>query len=115
MKRGGKIFGHRWHSPTWRYIEPNKDAQADALRLEEWLTSPRRRAAEQGYDHFDLSREGAEDAGREIADSHIVAEELNKKYGLDLTWRDVRFLRDSQQRDQMPMPEPAETGAADVG
>jgi len=54
-------FSHEWHPPTWRYIEPLKDAEADALRLEKGLSSPRRIHAERGVDWDDLFVEMVDD------------------------------------------------------
>lgn len=93
VKYGKLAFSHAWRPPTWRYIEPAKDATADVIRLRNHLISPRRRSAEQGFDNDELQTEIVADNGGLIEKAHLEAERLKKKYpGLDCTWRDVAML-----------------------
>ena len=80
LKLGEKMFWHRWNPPTWRYIEPNKDAAADDTRLTRGLISRRRRAAEQGYDNEELDAEIIADNGALIEAALKEAQRLMKKF-----------------------------------
>ena len=89
---GGNFYRNRWHTPTWPYVEPMKDAKADALRRNEHLISASRQMAERGFDWDDVSVEIAHDNGQLIAHAMEVAAELNKAVadgGERITWRDV--------------------------
>lgn len=89
---GEAIFGHEWHLPTWPYIEPNKDASADDLRLSRCLTSRRRIQAERGRDEADVAKEIVADNGELIRLAKKEAEKLNKEFPDDdakITWQHV--------------------------
>ncbi len=82
---GSDFFRHVWHPPTWPYIEPFKDAKADALRLAENLISPRRIMAERGYTYDDISQEIVDDR------SLLIERAVKKaaKMPADVSWRDI--------------------------
>lgn len=85
-----KLFNHKWNPPTWRYIEPSKDAKADELRLDKNLISNRRRAAEQGMDWDELRKECVDDRVQLFEYAQERAVELQKKHkDMDVTWRDL--------------------------
>jgi len=91
--RGVDVFAHRWHPPSWRYIEPLKDASANLLRGRNAQTSQRRLAAEQSLDWDDLTREIVEDHALLIGRAQEKANELNSRYpGLNVTWRELACL-----------------------
>jgi lambda family phage portal protein len=94
--RGVDVFGHRWHAPTWPYIEPVQDAMGDVVQERNLLNSHRRLLAARGLDSDDITTEIVEDRAQFIQKAHEMAEQLNKQFGLDLTWRDIA---------QWPMPE----------
>jgi len=92
-KHGNAIFGHTWNPPTWQYIEPLKDIQANTLEAASSGTSRRRQAARRGDDWDELVPEIAEDNGKLIEAAYLKADALNKQYPeLKLTWRDVISL-----------------------
>ena len=106
LKLGEKMFWHRWNPPAWRYIEPNKDAMADSVIVSEWLNSQQRLFADRGHDYQEVVRELASGNGLEIELCIEEAIRLNKKFGgrdevgvSPINWRDIRYLRDSSQRD----------------
>jgi len=80
LKLGEKMFWHRWNPPTWKYIEPNKDAAADDTRLSRGLISRRRRSAEQGYDGEELDVEIVDDNYALIELATKKALKHNEKY-----------------------------------
>ncbi|MGA2032309.1 MAG: phage portal protein [Thermoguttaceae bacterium] len=90
---GREYYRHRWHKPTWAYIQPLQDAGADLLRLRNGLISPRRRAAERGVEYGQLVREICHDNARMIRRAQKTAELLNQKYPkLNVTWREIASL-----------------------
>lgn len=92
-------FHHVWNNPSWPYIDPNKDAQADILRLRGGLTSPRRLHAERDGEDVDrISRETVEDNQYRIRLAKQAAKELNAEFPDDqpVHWRELIAL---------PMPE----------
>lgn len=78
-KHGPAIFAHAWNPPTWSYIEPHKDIQANALELATHQTSPRRQRARQGEDFADLVPEIVADAGTLLEAAEAKAQELNQR------------------------------------
>ncbi len=107
---GDKIYRHKWNAPNWAYIDASKDANADALRLEKGLISPRRWAAERGCDYEELADEIIQDNAYKIEHAAEKAKELNDEYGLNLTWRDILNPDNPQANGvpQTPPPQPAE-------
>jgi hypothetical protein len=89
-------FYHVWHAQELPYIQPVDDATADILQAKGLLSSPRRLAASRGIDFDDLTAEIVADHGQRIELAHAKAEDLNKRLGLNLTWRDIL---------QWPLPE----------
>lgn len=71
------VYGHKWNPPSWPYIEPLKDAQADLLRVRNTLISPRRLHAERGRDWQDVYREIIEDNKEAIVAAKNAANEIN--------------------------------------
>ena len=87
------IFGHEWNCPTWKYVEPVKDAQGDTIRLQNSLTSPRRLHGEHTQDWEDIATESIEDNAFAIVTAKKQAAAINKKYPTNpLTWRDLISL-----------------------
>jgi capsid protein len=94
-KLGPQIFGHTWNPPTWAYIEPLKDVQADVLESASSNTSRRRQKARRGEDWNEIAPEIPADNGKLIEAAHLKAIELNERHGktgLQLTWRDLVSL-----------------------
>lgn len=104
-RSGVKLFGHEWNPPSWAYIEPNKDATADKLRLDNNLTSPRRRAAERGLDWDDLTTETVEDRAQLIEKAIDRARRTKEKYPeAEVTWRDYAFGQPAAPPQPKPIP-----------
>jgi capsid protein len=77
---GPAIFRHRWNAQSYGYIEPLKDAAADALRLDKLLTSPRRVWAEKGADWFTGVDEIVEDHSYAIEQAVLARRRLIDRY-----------------------------------
>ena len=90
-------YGHRWNVPSWPYIEPKKDAEADAVRLDNRLISPRRLHGERGRDYEDVAAEIVEDNVLMIGLAAAGAQQLNAKFpDAKVDWREVASFKDSQ-------------------
>jgi lambda family phage portal protein len=87
-----QLIRHRWHAPTWPYIDPHKDAAADVVRRENILESPRSIAGERGREWPDIVAETIEDNGTLIEAAIARAEQLRERFpGVAIDWRDVLF------------------------
>ncbi|MFZ5833017.1 MAG: phage portal protein [Planctomycetota bacterium] len=92
-RQGINPFAHKWIAPTWPYIQPLQDAQADLLRRRNGLTSGRRWAAERNMNYDDLTTEIVEDNAQMIERAWQKAEDLKKRCpGIEVTWREVACL-----------------------
>lgn len=93
-KLGRKFYAHRWNSPTWQYIEPLKDAQADLLRVRNALISPRRMHAENGCEWDDIAEEIVADNVMAIGLARKAAQVLNAQFPDEdpVHWREVISL-----------------------
>lgn len=91
---GNKIFGHKWNTPRWPYIEPTKDATGDTIRLSGNLASPRLVHADRGGNWFQNIDETVEDYGYAVRKAMQEAGKINaemSKFGLDdpVAWREL--------------------------
>lgn len=82
---GPAFFLHRWNPPAWDYIEPAKDATADATKLDRHLSSPRRVYARRGMDWDDVAREIVEDRGA------LIELALQRAAAINATWPDAKL------------------------
>lgn len=89
---GPKFFNHAWTTPKWPYIQPLQDAQADALRLEKRLTSPRRMHAEHGQDYDDINDETIADNKRAIMGAITASEEVFEAKKVRVHWREFLHI-----------------------
>jgi capsid protein len=81
---------HTWKRPGFPYIEPFKDAQADALQQEKFLNSPRRIMGNKCLEYEEVITEAVEDRMLLIRLAHEKAAELQGKFpDSDITWRDI--------------------------
>ena len=94
QQEGISIFGHRWNAPTWQYIDPVADAQGDALRIQNALTSPRRLHAEGGRDWEEIADEIVSDMSYAITQAKRKAAEINAAFNdnAPVHWRELISL-----------------------
>lgn len=83
------VTRHVVHFPEWTFLDPQKEATADNLRLVGNLASHRQVWAERGRDFDDGKREIAEDRAGLVLALHEKAEELVSKGVEGVTWRDL--------------------------
>jgi len=88
------LFSHKWNLPGYAYIEPTKDAQGEALRLSNSLTSPRRLHAERGVEWSELAEEIVSDNAEAISAAKRVAAAMNREDGdtQPVHWRELISL-----------------------
>jgi len=93
-KPGINPYRCRWHTQSWPYIEPLKDAQADLLRMRNGLISPRRLHAERGRIWEDLVPEIIADNRMAIEQAKTAAIEINQQFddGEPVSWRELIAL-----------------------
>lgn len=77
---GINIFGHKWNTPRWGYIDPVGDAQGDQLRLQITQTSRRRLHAEHGDEWEQIVDEQVEDSAYAIEKALARADAINAQY-----------------------------------
>lgn len=84
------IYRHRWNCPAWKYIEPHKDAQADALIIREALTSRRRIYQERGMDWDEVAPEIVADNALIITTALAAHQKIATAYpDADVDWREL--------------------------
>lgn len=84
------VLRHRFQPPRWKYIEPLKDAQADALQQKERLSSPRRIHAEKGADYEEVAGEIVEDRALVVELAIRRAETFNQQHpDARVDWREL--------------------------
>lgn len=89
---GARYFDHRWNTPNWPYIQPKQDAEADAYRVAQRLTSPRRLHNERGQDVEEVLAETIADNSAAIRAAIREAEAITKELKTTVNWREVLFL-----------------------
>jgi capsid protein len=92
-KLGEKFLAHGWNLPGYPYIQPEIEAMADLVRLAHTLISPRRWAAERGFDWNELVAETVQDRTLAVRAALAEAQTINGEYGLEgaqaVSWRDI--------------------------
>ena len=84
-----KWMEHIWKIPSFAYIEPNKDALADATQSHNFLSSLRRIMANRGNEWDEICTEIIADRGQLIIKAMELEVELKSKFDVDVTWRDI--------------------------
>lgn len=100
-------FGALWNPPRWNYIDPLKDANADATVIKNRLNSPRGVLASRGLDIDRIHRETVSDQTRYIRLCIEASESIKSEYpGEGVTWRDIAQLDATALPDGVPMTLP---------
>lgn len=114
------IFRHAWQVPGFPYVDPKVEAEADKIRLQNVLISPRRLHAEQGNDWDVIYKEQVEDYSKAIDYAQTKADELNKKHKdmeIPINWRDILNMDhpagSTRQVKETNEPPPAPGGGGD--
>jgi len=105
-----KAFRHLWHPPTWPYIQPLQDANADAIKLSTLLSSPRRVAADRGLEFNDVVDETVADNKRAILAAIKAAQEIKTETQVDVHYRELlnrdlyKGWQQIESEDDKPQP-----------
>lgn len=104
------VLSHRWNPPSWPYIEPLKDRQANKVALETNQTSPRRQRSCEGEDWEEIAEEIPLDRGLLIRNAIREAEAINQEFtSASVDWREVAGF------DLKGKPQPAAQERKPVG
>lgn len=79
-KLGPAIFAHDWHAPTWPYIQPLQDVQADMAEAAAGLNSRRRIMARNGLDVDEVDKEILTENYRVIRRAKQLTAKLNTEF-----------------------------------
>lgn len=99
---------HRWNAPGWAYIEPEKDAKADAFQAGRYLNSQRRIQAARGRDWQEIYREAIDDVAEAIEYAHAKAESMGID---DVTWQTLYLPPGIAENVQYNNPQQAKAEA----
>lgn len=107
---------HQWNRPAWPYIDPQVDAAADLIRVQNGLISPRRLHAERGRDWEEIASETVLDNAYAIRAAKKAAREINAEFPDDPTpvvWRELIALPlpAGQSVSLVPVPQAAAPAA----
>lgn len=83
------FFTHRWNVPRWPYIQPLQDAQADAMRVEKLLISPRRKHAELGQEYDEVMAETVADNALAIRSAIGEQQKIKSETGVVVDWHEL--------------------------
>jgi lambda family phage portal protein len=98
-KRSGiDVFGHGWGFPAWPYIDPQKDAAADLLRVRNGLASHRQLCHERGDDWGELSHN--------IVDDNFVAIQYAVKRAREMNAGSTDASEKVHWRELISLPTP---------
>src|SRR5690606_39420188 len=90
------FFKHKWHPPSWSYVEPLKDASADLLRMRNGLCAPSDLFAERGKDWDQHIEQTIADNMLAIRAAKKAALEINNdpelRDGAPVHWRECLSL-----------------------
>ncbi len=111
------VFRHHWGMPSWPYVQPLHDAQAQALKLSTGQASMSSWARENGIDFEDHADEIVRDWKYAIRAAKAAAAEINTEFddGNPVHWRDLLNLampRGLTLSGQLPVEEREEVANA---
>lgn len=102
--QSGEIFRNTWRGKGFPYIDPQKDAVADKIQLENMLESPRQIYAQRGRDVDEVRRETIEDNAKTINDAIEAAKSIQSQTGEKVTWREILNPRFVEKAPAAPSP-----------
>jgi hypothetical protein len=98
------LFRHAFIPPSWEYLDPLKDAQADSQIIDRGLDTRRAILGKRGLNIEEVDRDLINDNQSTIIFAIVGAEQLKKKYpDTDVTWRD---MLNPFQRETVPLGQP---------
>lgn len=106
-RAGEKLYRHKWNGRRFPYVEPKTDAEADKVRLDNLLISPRDLAAERGDSWEDIVAETVADRGMLLRSAIEEAKAIEAETGVPVGWRDLLNLSTPQGMQAVASPAPA--------
>ncbi len=107
-----------WHPPSWPYIEPMKDAQADAFQISNLLNSPRRIYAKRSLQYDTVIQEIVSDNTDAIMLAKQAAQQINTRFPDDphqVSWQEVLTIPQTGDISQSrSMTEDSSDGSTDA-
>lgn len=104
-REGIHIFGHKWHPPTWSYIEPEKDVKGDTLQLEGLQNSPRGVLNARGREFETVIDETVADYSYAIREALKAARSINDEFPeAEVGWREIIRLPTATKPAAAPAP-----------
>jgi capsid protein len=91
IAKHGQHGFYTWHQPTWPYINPMEDRQADLIAVANYQEAPSTNAARNGRDYRSEMRKGIADRGMAIEMAMAEADRLNslRKGQPEVSWREL--------------------------
>ena len=77
LEKGRQWF--KWHHPTWPYVNPLDDRNADLVAVSNYQEAPSTNMARNGLEFDRETKRGIEDRARAIEWAFLAADELNQK------------------------------------
>jgi capsid protein len=96
---GSAFFKSKWHLPTWPYIDPSKDADADLTRVRNCLASMTHVQGENSADWDEVFPQIIDERGNAIEAAIERANKINQKYNL-------QGAEKVSRRELLPLPQP---------
>lgn len=95
---GPAYFRHEWKAPAWQYIEPQKDALADAAILHTGMGPRRRLMANRGISYDEEMPALLAELEWELRQTMLIAARLNEEFkgqniGAPIDWREAAQAR----------------------
>lgn len=122
-RKAGKTW-YTWHAPSWPYVNPMEDVQANLISVANYQEAPSTNAARNGRDYDREMQRGIEDRGRSIEWAMVEAKRLNERFpdaDPPVRWTDLYTplqpkhvtlsISDKRDDSQMAQPAPAKTPA----
>lgn len=112
-KLGREAFlRHEFRTPSWTYIQPLQDAQANDVRLKGRQVSPRKLAAEIGTEHETVIDHIVEDNAYTIRKAVEAAKKIQTDTGVAVDWHELLYIPISEKSSPAPgAPAPGAAGA----
>ena len=88
LEASGDLLKHKWTGRRFPYVEPKTDAEADKIRLDNLLISPRDLAAERGDTWEDVVEETVADRSLLVRTAIHECQSIEADTGVAVGWRD---------------------------
>lgn len=106
------IFSHHWGRPSWPYINPKEDAEADKIKADNLQASPSMLQSERGRDWIDVVEEAVRDNSLAITRALEEVEKIRNQFpDADVNWRELLTLF---ANNKLPASSPSSSNGRDA-